>query len=132
MRTRLLRSAGLALGLLALGATACSSPLSSCGLLAVAVQPQDSLTVTVGATDTLLASVISGCPASVGPAIDFSISDTSVASVAVGSSATAPGDTALALVTGKKAGQTTVVATAHDRTNIRTGVRVVVSAPPTP
>ncbi len=129
MRTRLLRSAGLALGLLALGATACSNPLGNCGLLAVLTAPQDSINLTVGATDTLAAHVLSGCPDQVGPAIDFSVTDTSVASV---TPLATVADTAHALVTGKNAGRTTVVATAHQRTNIRTGVPVIVSAPPTP
>lgn len=117
MPTRILRGAALAAVMLALGATACSSPLASCGLLAVATAPPDSVSLTVAASDTMFAHVISGCPDKVGPSIDYSSTDTTIAVVRE------LADTS-AVITGVKTGQATIIASAHDRSNIRAGILV--------
>ncbi len=122
MRTRLLRGAALAAVILALSATACSSPLASCGLLAVETQPADSIGVAVAASDTMFAHVLSGCPDKVGPSIDYSSTDTTIAIVREIT------DTA-AVITGIRAGQATIIAAAHDRSNIRNGILVRVRTP---
>ena len=113
-----LRGALLAGVLLALGASACSSDLASCGLLAVAVAP-DSMSLAVGDSAMMAAQIISGCPDKVGNHFDFSSIIPSVATVR------AVNDTA-AWVKGVSAGQTAAVATARDRTTIKNGVFVTV------
>ncbi len=118
MRT-LLRAALLAGGLLALGATACSNPLASCGLIAVAVAPQDSVSLAVGDSTMMSGQVVTGCPDRIGPKLDFSSANTAVATVR------AVSDTS-AWIKGVGAGSTAAIATAHDRNNIKGGVLVFV------
>jgi len=122
MRIRLLRGAALAAAFIALGATACSSPLASCGLLAVATLPLDTVSVAVGDSTSMLAQVITGCPDKVGPAIDFSSTNAAIATVREAADS-------LAWITGVSQGQATIIAAAHDRSNIRSGIQVTVTAP---
>ncbi len=122
MPIRLLRVAAMAAALLALGASACSNPLGSCGLIAVIVTPQDTVRATVGGLDTVTAKTISSCPSQISPAVTFTAGSTAIATVQ------ATGDT-IALVTGVKAGQTVLIAQSKDRTNIRTGVPIKVTGP---
>ncbi len=117
MRTLLLRGTLLAGILLVLGATACSSPLASCGLLAVQVFPQDSMSLAVGDSAFMSGEVISGCPDKVGPRLDFSSVDPTIATVR------AVNDTS-AWVKGVKVGTTIAIATSRDRTTIKNGVLV--------
>ncbi len=119
MRTLLRRGTLLAGVLLALGATACSSPLANCGLLAVNVFPQDSLGIAVGDSAMMYGQVISGCPDKVGPKLAFSTVDPTVAS------ARAVNDTS-AWIKGLKAGTTAAVATSVDHSTIKGGVPVFV------
>jgi len=115
MHNRLLRGAALAVALLALAASACSSPLSSCGVIAVLTAPQDSIILAVGDSTLMYAQTISSCPQTIGPAVTFASSSTAVAVVIARS------DT-VALVRGVAAGRATITATARDRSNIRTGI----------
>ncbi len=120
MRSSLLqRGALLAVVLLAVGATACSNPLGSCGLLAVQVSPPDSMSLAVGDSAFMAAQMISGCPDKVGPHFDFSSLTPSVATVR------AVNDTA-AWVKGVSPGVTAAVATARDHTTVKGGVQVFV------
>ncbi len=115
----LLRATLLAGGLLALGATACSSPFGNCGLLAVGVTPVDSMSLAVGDSAMMAAQIVTGCPDKVGPHFDFSSLTPSVATVR------AVNDTA-AWVKGVSPGVTAAVATARDHTTVKGGVQVFV------
>ena len=119
MRTLLLRGAFLTGVILALGATACSNPLASCGLLAVQVAPQDSLSLAVGDSAMMAARIITGCPDKVGAHFDFSSVNTAIATVR------AVNDTA-AWVKGVGPGTTAAIATSRDRNTIKGGVLVYV------
>jgi len=118
MRALLLRGAILAGALLAVGASACSSDLASCGLLAVAVAP-DSMNLAVGDSAFMSAEIISGCPDKVGPHFDFASLTPAIASVRTV-------DDTSAWVKGVSAGQTAAVATSRDRSTIKNGVIVTV------
>lgn len=119
MRILLLRDTLLAGLLLALGASACSNPLANCGLLAVQVAPQDSMSLAVGDSAIMAAQIITGCPEKVGAHFDFSSVNTAVATVR------AVNDTA-AWVKGVGPGTTAAVATSRDRSTIKGGVLVYV------
>ncbi len=122
MHTRLLRAAALAVALLAVGATACSSPLGGCGVVAVVTTPVDSLVITAGDSAAMSAQTISSCPATIGPAVTFASNSTAVATVRATSDTTA-------MVTGIRPGRSIIVAQSRDRTNIRSGIIAHVNAP---
>ncbi len=119
---RLLRAAALAVALLALGASACSSPLGSCGLIAVVITPSDTVRVAVGDSTLATATTISSCPQQISPAVTFASGSTAIATVR------ALGDTS-AVVKGVSAGITFVLAQSKDRSNVRSGVPVKVTGP---
>ncbi len=110
------------MALLALGASACSSPLGSCGLIAVVLNPQDTVRVSVGDSTVAFASTLSSCPTQIGPAVTFQTGSTAIATVR-------PVNDTTAYVKGVAAGQTVLIAQSRDRTNIRSGVPVQVTAP---
>ncbi len=122
MRTRILHGAALAVFLLALAASACSSPLGSCGLIIVQTSPADTVRVQVGADAPASARTLSGCPETIAPPVTFQSGDTTIATVR------AVNDTA-AVVHGVKAGQAVLIAQSRDRTNIRTGIPIKVTGP---
>lgn len=121
MRTRPLRAAALAVALLAFGASACSSPLGSCGVVAVVTAPLDSLIIAVGDSAIMAAQTISSCPATIGPAVTFSSNSTAVATVR-------PVADTLAWVRGIAAGRSIIIAQSRDRGTIRSGIVAHVNA----
>ncbi len=120
MATPILRAAGLALALLALGATACSSPLGSCGLIIVQFTPGDTVRVPVGTDAPVSAVTASSCPDQISRAVTFSTLDSTIATVRVI-------DSISAVVHGVKVDTTGLIAQSKDRTNIRSGIPIVVT-----
>ncbi len=122
MPIRLLRGAALAALLLAFGATACSSPLGSCGVVAVVTAPLDSLVIAAGDSAVMAAQTISSCPATIGPAVTFSSNSTAVATVRAV-------DDTTAWVRGIAPGRSIIIAQSRDRASIRSGIIARVNAP---
>jgi uncharacterized protein YjdB len=119
MRIRWLAPAAL-LPFAAAALPGCSDPLASCGFIQVVTLPQDSLTLAVGDTVTLLAATTNGCPDKIGPAVGFDIGDSTIAAFGVVT------DTSAAVI-GVRSGSTFITATSRDRANVRTSIPVVVA-----